>query len=262
MLWAYFDESGHEHQHGVVAIGGWIGSKAAFESFETDWALFLDRYGLVEFHARDISQHYGPCAGWSQRRINALMSDAVTTLTTHNLQGVSLAIKVPDYRRVIEPHEWLRKRYGSPYEMCCRMAIEAIYVFTGQSQPLAVVFAQNEAYGAAIKRSEELYVNTKLCGGLVKSVSVADSDTLPLQGADLVAYETFIYANSHFYGEVPRKHVSYERLLTETPFHEPRYLDHDGLCKMSLSVAINETGLHSAATRSVMGHLRNVCLGA
>lgn len=261
MLLAYFDESGHEHEHGIVAIGGWIASADTFAAFEQQWANFLSKYELAEFHAKDISQHYGPCAGWPQRRINRLMSDAIDVIAEHRLAGISLAIKVSDHRRVIGGNDWLRKRFGSPYEMCCRMAIESAYVFTGRSQNLSVVFAPNAAYDAAIMRCRERYVGDRLCEGRIKNVTAAGTSSLiPLQAADLIAYETFIYVNSHFFGETPRKHISYKRLLTETPVAEPRHLDAEGLCQLALSVVIGDTGIKSDHTRSVQAHLRNVCL--
>jgi hypothetical protein len=239
MLLAYFDESGHAADQSIVAMGGWLGTVEAFLSFESRWATLLTKYELTDFHAskiRSISRRQG----WPEQRVTDLMTDAVTAVTSgEGLFGLGHAVKVPDYDRVVDGNQWLKETLRSPYHLCCCMSIESAHSWMKRipewsNDRLTVVFAKAEELKGDADRCRDKYASNDAYAGRIASVTTGAANVMAgLQAADLHAYETFKYAESHLYGSQPRKRVSYRRLFEETRIALPRYLDIVGLCKYS-----------------------------
>lgn len=270
MLWGYFDESGHESIHHIVAMAGWLGSPEDFAALEERWFKLLDKYGLKEFHAKNISPHYGPCKGWPQKRINELRTDFVGATTTDGrLFGISNAVKVSDFNRVMGGHKWLSQAFMSPFEMCCRLSVESAYKWMRlrpewADEQLSVVFAANDSYKGAADRCKKRYAEGEFYEGRIATVTAActTNDTCPdrtrtmaaLQAADLHAHEAFLYSQAHFSGQILRRPL-YKRLFDETLVAEPQYLDAAGLCELGLQFAIGELGIKGAQEIGVFQHL-------
>lgn len=250
MLRAFFDESGHAADQNIVSIGGFLGTAEEWLAFDTKWQELLATHGIREFHASKISADHGVCKGWSRDRINALMSDVVSAITSRDLLGISHSIIVPDFQLVVGRHSWFSMKFGSPYQLCYEASIQAAARWIQRNPKcegdrVEVVFASNLEHGGAARIEGERYVKHERYAHLISDVmSAAARDVPGLQAADLLAYETFKYSTAHFYRRPnPEPRRSYRRFFEEMAMAPPGYWDAESLCQFCLIIAHEEPGL-------------------
>ena len=57
MFHAYFDESGKQGDHPLIALAAVCGTYAKIQKFEEEWNTLLRRYGLQDFHMVKASRY-------------------------------------------------------------------------------------------------------------------------------------------------------------------------------------------------------------
>jgi hypothetical protein len=198
MITVYCDES---HDQDVYALAGWIGPPSAWERFDGLWRDMLsmhfmpDGTAMKSFHAADIVNRDeisdSPFRGWSFDQEKAVFKDAVGILTdkskTPNLWPVGCAVAIPSNA------DWVETRNTVWHLLFCRLLTEICFHYRGQ-HGFSFVFDEkddNATNALSFYKQAKPLIN-QFGPGKLDGASIAfmdDEDALPLQAADLFAYE-------------------------------------------------------------------------
>jgi hypothetical protein len=209
MLHAYFDESGKQGDHPLIAFCGVCAPYTKIEKFEGEWNGLLRRYGLQDFHmvkASRYSRKWGNIPKQSvAERIEVLEPFADCMADSLEL-GLIQAWDVKGFK-AISP-EALQKigNPNNPYYIAFSRALLAVADYAQEQDAISIVCDHDEEtawncyrhYRAVRKASDKVKKKTA-------AISFADDRHFAaLQAADMAAFLTRLEAREQFYG------ISYE----------------------------------------------------
>ena len=199
-LTAYFDASGSEKGQPVLAVAGYLACTEAWLAFEKQWLQRLQADGLTYFHTTDFNAYQHEFKeGWrgdESRRVS-LISDLVQIILHHAQR--QFGVVVVNKEAKTELPESLRERcHINSYSLAGRTCAaqvrrwansEGLHVF-----PEMVFEDGDKGKGTLIKRlREDLFPDPAFRpkrdtigpDGFLRKAAI------PLQAADLLAYECF-----------------------------------------------------------------------
>ncbi len=207
MLRAYFDESGDPTNPGAHAfsVGGCMAPLEYWEAFETEWRQALDDEGLSWFHMTDFENYRREFSGWDERRHRDFLQRLLTIIDRSVQVHVGAAkilcsdIADPDWPTTY------RNTYYNCVQVCVHGALrEASYL--PPEEKVRLVFAHHPQISPVVLEA----CNEALREGFSRLGSITQArvrEVLPLQAADLVAYEL-----NKAVSDPSRKRFPYEQL--------------------------------------------------
>lgn len=246
MLRVMADESHDSKRGSVITMAGLLASSAVWERFWVDWQTALDDAGLSgrTFHSADCANGAGVFARWPAPQREALQRRLLATVVdpAHGLIGYSATMS-------LQGHQRLRPRFKPlmtlPPEGAISGALDDPWFFVLQALVLSLVrdlarFPQGEKVGFIFDRHHlsargrviysAIAMWPKSEARLEGGVAFQDkAKMVPLQAADLFAYETFRYFNDTHLGGHPERWQHKEMRKVVQFAH---YLDADALSKM------------------------------
>jgi hypothetical protein len=199
-LTGYFDETGSypDSTSRFSGIAGIISTPELWGAFETKWQSILDREGLEYFHMTDFAVSRGQfSAGWSdneerRRRVLAEVWNAIEELDPI---FVGAMISLEHYRKEINEHvrEFMRDAYVWAYTYCMGEVFELLKSPSASDVVrVATVFDDRRGFRGLLADQHELMAKEE---GFLDKLPSPDfrkmRDFLPLQAADIVAYELY-----------------------------------------------------------------------
>ncbi len=235
MLYAYMDDSGtHEGSHSCV-IAGYFGGVNRWKEFERRWKDVLDRNAVDEFHAREFWKHTaggegtGKYRGWSRKKRREFMEE---------LLGVIGCTEIYPFASGVLRSEWMRLTVRErkilcggkppnlasvsanpiflPFQQCvarsaiyCKPGIRIHFVFDDDKKTSAWAPSCYQQLKALV--TEEGHPEIE---NILGDLTFADSKiAMPLQAADLLAYEAYKYAQKANENKSQKIHPVYARAL-------------------------------------------------
>jgi hypothetical protein len=193
MLKAYFDESGHSSAPGYrpFAVGGCVAPLERWEIFEEEWKRILARFDVKCFHATDLAAYQGEFRDWNDARRKEFMGILVGLVRQYVARPVGAVLPLVAYRRLTEEQQ---AGLVDPYYICLQVCLEGAALEAAslpEEERVEVVFARAPGLvGKAADLFETFRGGGHPLGGRLGSISFASpADVIPLQAADLVAYE-------------------------------------------------------------------------
>lgn len=132
LLRAYFDMS-QTQPVGIMAIGGYVGSEAAWIEVERQWRANLDLWGLDEFHL-SVIQAGKSVVGYSDA--DACVRSFSRIMGKSELESIGAAFREDDWNQVIKSPEDLA-RFPKPYYFCLDLLFHIL------SQHMTLQFADD-----------------------------------------------------------------------------------------------------------------------
>jgi hypothetical protein len=234
MLWFYCDESYSSSKPNAYVIAGFIASERVWEKIERAWGRKNDRIGVTRFHASHLNALDNEFEGWTPQRSKRYTKSLIKILQKpkRDLHAASVGILRKDYERIIS--EDGRKKFGNPYIVCFKECVTLIAqeMYKGGWEPddkFSVIFDRNdfqaEAQEVFFKMKDSTHWPASRHLGTCAPGSA--EGYIPLQAADLIAYETFRLLQSKISGnEKLRKALG--KLLPKNGFsgyyYEPELL--------------------------------------
>jgi hypothetical protein len=213
MLTAYFDDSGTHSSAEVVLWYGLFGNNFQWDYFNQLWAAKLKepspgKAALTRFHMAECQAARGEFAGWSR---------TATDFLVHELGDIILKCGLWADGVVIPRKEWdelvtgdLRTALGDAEGYSLRIAFVRATKWarqTGCDDKIAFVFDQRHEKEAEGKRIFQLFEHlAKIEPNAVKPLSCDFSNSvgvLPLQAADMVAWELYQYSLEYLKRDAP-----------------------------------------------------------
>ncbi len=210
MLIAYIDESGHSRdpKSHFAGMGGLIADSADWETFTSEWSAALSDAGIEggEFHMRQFAHSIGPFKGWVEEKRRELMARLVGIIVKVKAVPVGCVVSLDAYNAAPKA---LREFYKGPYYMAFQDVTKGALLqglpteWPSNQQTVSMTFATQREFGATTPKdsdanlrkgsAHELWSAMKKLttyGELMGDFSTAyPKDCLPLQAADLFAYE-------------------------------------------------------------------------
>jgi hypothetical protein len=191
MLSAYFDESGTHQDSPVCVVAGLVASPKQWMRFTPAWQKILDDFDIPEFHMKHFAHSVGPFRGWDQDRRDKLMRRLIPLIQRVASYRVWTAIVMEDYRGVFEDDDHL-------FSLCafgCASRLKWLARQRGDHFYIPYMF---EHGGTGSSRAFQSFNNLLARGRAdfyrMGPLSVGERrKSLPLQAADLHAYEVFKY---------------------------------------------------------------------
>ena len=219
MFWGYFDESGTHGNPEVFSLSGYVAGEAQWNAFEKQWSATLASEHVSVFHMAPFSARprRGEFEGWSDHRAERFIDRLLTIVETLPLCGVAAFLRRRDFDEIVLPvlSDGEERVYRNPYLVCLQSCMATMVEFAlaplpySPPQParIACVFDRNHEVGrAAVEHFWDL-VDAKEWTGIFHLIAFAPKHlVIPLQAADLLAYETYRFArNAFLQPELPRR---------------------------------------------------------
>lgn len=181
----YFDASGSDETVAFV-VGGCVATESIWVPFSEDWKEVLDEAGVDCFHMREFAHSTGRFSQWKgqEDRRHKFISALIKTINRYGVMSFTCGVLVEDYE-VVNREYPLRELFGSPYALCgesCLAFMEEWINNNPVRQWPEMIFDQGDRHRGELMQVFELW-------GLDAPMFKDKSDLVPLQAADLVAWE-------------------------------------------------------------------------
>lgn len=194
VLEAYFDASGHEDDPNcrVVTVAGFISTYDKWRKFERDWAQALAAESVTLFHMKEFAHSTGEFRNWrgDEERRRRFLGTLIRILQRRTLKAVAATLLL-DHYRALDRELQMREYVGTPYEVAAQFAAMYVRGWGKRHRPkdaIINVFEKGDDQQAGLQRSFSLYFS----GAFDEPPVYVDKRSevgLPLQAADLIAYE-------------------------------------------------------------------------
>jgi hypothetical protein len=190
VLKTFMDETGIHDDATIVAVGGYIAGPKHWRAWTKDWS--LAKRPIKVFHSTDCANFRGEFEGWDKERRDKYVAQLLPVMPAHELAGIVIGIRLDDLAIGMKDHPELLEMFGTPYTACFQWAISIIIELAtkhGKGERMAFVHEVNDFKGEALKAFEyvERYLNPR--GIPMRIAFRSKADHLPLQAADVLAYE-------------------------------------------------------------------------
>ena len=200
MLTAYFDDSGTHVDSAFVLLAGLYGTDEQWKAFNLAWRNKLDdpvphKRPLRRFHMFDCHHGEGEFVGYSQAERDALIHDLRSIIISHRLHGYCCGGSRLDWDALVSGD--ICRFLGDAERFCVTQCFVWVREWADRSgeTEIAYVFDNRPHRSELNKRVFEFfqrYHEVTKEGPIHNSISfLASSDVLPLQAADLVAWEYY-----------------------------------------------------------------------
>jgi hypothetical protein len=193
MLKLFCDES---YDPGIYTVAGLIASEQQWEKFERRWTGVPQEFGVSRFHASHLNCYGGEFEGWrGTDKGKNFSTRLIKAITQRTMVLVSCSVFRAPYD---ELPDVARQRLGSPYELCFKhciaLAAEQAIPRLEKDARFSVVYERDTEIGTKPTQIFDLMredQSWKYRSRLITSAPGSWEDFMPLQPADMVAYETF-----------------------------------------------------------------------
>lgn len=194
MLKAFFDDSGTSPSNRVAVVAGYIANTYHWERFNAQWKVLLCDYGVKLLRRSDLEWSKGQYVGWNDNLKREFLQRAHGIIKRYTDMGIATSVIKDDFERIIP--KGIKTTLGGAYGWCvrdCLMKVEqwcdkkkykgrVFYVFEagtrgqGQIDIAMRLFYRNPEYRRRFR---------------LQGWTFYDKSMIPLQAADLLAYEVF-----------------------------------------------------------------------
>lgn len=237
-LAASTDGSGIHDTSRICAVAGYVGTEEEWDLFESRWTGAIKEAGITAFRMPDFENRRGEFAGWSDTKRRLFLEKLIQIINAGHISGVGSALVMAEYK-LLSKAEKIALTYGrphDPYVLCFRHCIvEAAHRADGlpPEETVSFVFDWQDEFGPAalwlfddLKNLESPPIRQRL--GAIGFESKLEF--VPLQAADLLAFECYKHLEDRYYGRHRGVRWPMKRLQSR-PFR-PRYFDRDAIRTM------------------------------
>jgi hypothetical protein len=202
LLTVYCDESGTDAKNRVATVCGYIGQVSEWRKFEQDWTPTLGRrpYRVKMMqHRVDLETWHGeftPERGWNPYRRNAFLTELHPIIKSRTKVALGSAVIKEDWEDVMP--DWLKRFFGGVYGWCAHECVVASRVWCERpirryKHPINWVFEKGASGQTQVAQMfAELERDPTLGKEFrIGTLKFASKDVVPLQAADILAYEIF-----------------------------------------------------------------------
>jgi hypothetical protein len=197
---AYFDES-TGNKSPVFVVAGFLSQDALWHQFECEWKVVLGDFGITAFHAQHFAMRKKQFSGWDEPKRRRLLSALLDIIQRRAQFGFATVVHGAAFRDLFRGKD--RAEVGSIYRLCCTCCFSQVGEWAQknyQIEPIAHFFdAGNKNAGEVLNTYQEIKKRPdRVPWRLGAIVFESDEVLVPLQAADLAAYELWKWLDEHF----------------------------------------------------------------
>jgi Protein of unknown function (DUF3800) len=180
---AYFDDSGHPDDKPYVVVAGFISTEAQWLLFEREWREHLKPFKINIFHMADFEASNK----WPRKQKDNLLHKLVVTIRTRTRLQIQAIVPMPIYREINNKYAF-EEAFGAPYALAGRTVAKSINEWKQKHMKaddnICVFFEDGTKHKGD-------FMDSMARDGLPCPAFLKKSDAVPLQAADLAAWEGF-----------------------------------------------------------------------
>jgi len=226
----YYDESGTSADTPRVAVAGLFSTEVQWHHFTRNWNETLAEFSVSMFHSREFTHSIGEYAKWKDHKHDPVAKIEREKFLRRLLSHIKLrvqtsfctAVQMADYNQV--NLDYPLRENCSPYTLCARTCLIKARDWAKKrdiaDRRIIHVFEAGAEDQSQLKRQVERF--SRVSPEFRKKF---EADAVPLQAADMLAYEYFLAARD----VVAREIKSFEELrypirsLEEIPHAESNW---------------------------------------
>ena len=204
MLGAFFDDSGTHSDSTVVVLGGLLGDEQQWDAFAQQWQALLDRpfegrAKISDFHLTDCRNGYGEFQDWSQAErdhVNYLFREVILN---SGFVTIAAAINKTAWDDLVIGAV-AEKLDATPIEFCFVKCLDFVIKMIRDNKPEEKVFLLlDQGSRKVLEQWAWFYKNQIAKYPEIDDVAFGPvKKVIGLQGADMIAYETYKFAIEWF----------------------------------------------------------------
>jgi hypothetical protein len=196
MLTAYLDESGHSQDQKVRFMGmaGLIATSEYWQHYEREWQRVLKDFQIPYFHMKEYAHSVGVFAGWKadEPKRRALYGELMNVMSETNALPFGSLVPMELFRTFSAQQKgYFKDPYYFVFITCLVIAADLIGLVSPVEETMAMVFSEQSEFSRTLLM--DLFDLTRathphgrrIDGPIFQNMEKA----VPLQGADIVAYE-------------------------------------------------------------------------
>jgi hypothetical protein len=211
MLAVYIDDSGTHPSSDIAVAAGFASEVGYWSAFEVEWKAALSAAGILNegFHSSEFEAQQKPTfSGWSNVKRDTLRGALIKAINDHALVGFAAAVKKSDYDALVQGK--LREKLGDHHYtfavQACLYQIQEWMRYAHYHEPIQYVFdqmsnlkSQNEI-NTVFHDLHQYGIHGKFGVELGGHSFQSRKAFIPLQAADIIAWESYTYMKRHVYG--------------------------------------------------------------
>jgi hypothetical protein len=212
------------HVPRTYVVAGFLANEFVWDGVEKLWIKQNKAFGVSRFHATYVNARDGEFAGWSKPYRDSYVLPLLEILQKQErgLHAISVGMYPRDYEKTISRHG--RRMFGNPYIACFKTAVVMIahemeLIGLPREDQFSVIFDRNDFELDAVKIFYGLKDNPvwPLRHRLATCTPGNWEDFVPLQCADMIAYDTYRLLDDKNSG-MQRTRKSLESLYSKNGF--------------------------------------------
>jgi hypothetical protein len=248
VLKAYFDDSGTHDSSKAVVWAGFMATEDQWTAFEDKWTALLKREGLKTFHMTEVHNCLGQCLDWSRARSDSVIHDFRQVIAEMDVVGIGSVVRTDDWAEVVAPHPWLVERLVSPIHLAWEHTVQQALHWAQRRaeagmppEKVAMIFDLKQSEAARCIDVEGMYRKDQPWFDWFNGAAFfAMQDHLPLQAADMLAWETYtLEKERHSQGGEPDLRPHFKAMIRDVPLHGQFY-DSEALRTLVSQIATRE----------------------
>jgi hypothetical protein len=201
MLTAYFDDSGTSANEPVAVVAGYLSTVQMWQTFSERWSRLLSKNGLKQMRRADLENFAGEFRGWLPDRRTEFIKKAHAIIKRCTYIPIGVAVIKADFEEAFPPGHTART-FGL-YSWCIHGCLAALGKWCrahNHDQPINFVFEAGTHGRDQVDQPFALLYNNPdkrppdACP--IESWAFAGKNVLPLQAADVVAYELYKFTKN------------------------------------------------------------------
>jgi hypothetical protein len=193
VLTVYLDDSGTHGGAEVTAVAGFVSTKLLWDAFRKEWSRVLRKEHIEIFRMSDLENRQGEFEGWSKERTEAFRAKLFDIIHRRTLVPIGSALVNADWAKVMPAH--IRAEWGGSYGWCAEDCAHQVYKWakrTGTPGKFRYIFEKGTVgHGQLGKMFADYANNPKWEAFRIGGYSFEEKKLMPLQAADLMAYELY-----------------------------------------------------------------------
>jgi len=231
MLTIYCDDSGTDEKNRSAVVAGYVSNLAQWELFAKEWNKALKDFGVKQMHRADLENFKGEFTEdreWNPTRRTVFLQ-RLQPIIRHRMKfPVGTAVIRKDYEEVIP--EAVRNKFGGVYGWCAHTLLVKLFIWCTRpsrlhAEPIQWVFEAGTIGQGQVDQMFRELSHVESTNWRIKGWSFQGKDVVPLQAADVLAYELFKLVENQIL-DGSKKHDVRQSMRHLMGADEGKYLDY------------------------------------
>jgi len=194
-----------------------LASAAQWERFTARWNSLLANYGVSRMHRVDVEARQKEFKAWNPERQREFLKKAHAVIRRNTYIALGTGVIKADYEEIMP--QWVKDRFAGAYGWCVNECLVSVgrwceQLRTPYNERIDWVFERGTVGSGQVKTMLKNLLEDPTWGSRLRlgEWSFAGKDTVPLQAADVIAYEVFKQIENHGVRAVRRSALDLFRL--------------------------------------------------